>query len=157
MNCILCEKELKGKAVIGHHQSYKPNEIIIYLCFNCHKFVHLFPFFNKKQIEKVNQWSLQYSDQWKDGKNNYDKSNYKKNRIAKYSKKYRDIPENKKKAKEKMREWQINNKDKCNEHTKKWQAKNRDKVNKNNRRWIEKNPNYKKEKRTKNKLIRELL
>ena len=160
--CILCGNEFKGKRIVGHHMSYDP-EIIVYLCVNCHKFVHLFPLFNEDQLNKVKQWTFQYSEQWKDGTNKYNLSNYKKEVNHKYNENYKERARElarTDKYREKQREWRGKNKIKSagyhkkweerhpefiikrRENLKRWQMKNRDKVNESNRKWREKNPGY---------------
>ena len=106
--CVLCGKKFKGKGIMGHHMSYDP-EIMVYLCVKCHTFLHLFPLFNKDQLEKVRQWSIQYADQWKNGTSKYMNSSYKK-----------------KKCNEMARDWREKNREKVNKSAKEWRKRNPD-------------------------------
>lgn len=105
MVCELCERE---KRVIGHHLSYDP-EIVVFICWSCHSWLHKFGRFNSQLREKGLGWLRDYADNWKNGHEKYVKTKRCRELMAKRHRvNYAKNPEQ---AKKSSKKWVENNRE----------------------------------------------
>ena len=122
MNCGLCGKERK---LIGHHLSYE-EEKIISICKICNLMIHQLARLTKDQRYKAFEWILRYSHEWKNGKEKYMASKYRKKTEHIASKNWKlSHPEENKKI---SRHWKKTHVDRHRELNKRWSGKHPDQV-----------------------------
>jgi len=121
INCELCSGKRKSKRIIHHHLSYEP-EIIIFLCSSCHRFLHSFVLYDKAQQEKIINWFMVYSSQWKNGKDKFYKSQYYKDYIERWRN------ENKLLLKEKQKNYIQSNKQRIYKEARGYYYRNRERI-----------------------------
>jgi hypothetical protein len=73
--CALCKKN-SGRFE-GHHLSYDP-EIVIRLCYRCHKIIHGVARLTDEQFRLMMDWIFKYRDEWVDGTQKHLKSEYRR-------------------------------------------------------------------------------
>ncbi len=75
MICALCNKDIQR--IEGHHLSYEPEKIMM-LCIRCHRLLHLLNDFNKEKLPFVLTIINTYGQNWKNGREQYANSHYRK-------------------------------------------------------------------------------
>lgn len=115
--CELCGSEEKLR---HHHLTYVPEKIIL-LCYSCHTAVHILAKISEEKrvfaVQTMLNWVETYGSHWNNGEEKYEKSQYRKDYLKEYGKRWwRAHPDS---IKESNKRYYEKNKEKWRERYKK--------------------------------------